>query len=303
MVVENTYHTQRQHQGYLEPQNCARRHRRPEGRVNALGRQQGASRHRDAASPASSASTRQHVLVHHTYIGGDFGGKATPVLLPICYYLAEGTGRPVRMVNDYLEELLAGNPRHADADPLRTGVKTRRHDHGPPRAVLRQQRRLRGLQARRHDLRAGAGGRALPPSPTPASRRRTSTRTRSPAATCAAPANRRPSSPSSRTSTSCAHAIGMDPVDFRMKNLVGEGDEAAFGVTFEHVRANETLQAAVDAAGYRAPKPPNVGRGVAIGERPAGGGIGNARDHLQPGRQRQSSARRSSTRAPAPTRS
>jgi CO/xanthine dehydrogenase Mo-binding subunit len=68
----------------------------------------------------------------------------------------------------------------------------------------------------------------------------------------------------------------MDPVDFRMKNLVGEGDEAAFGVTFEHVRARETLQAAVDAANYRAPKPKNVGRGVAIGERPPGGGIGNA---------------------------
>ena len=33
--------------------------------------------------------------------------------LPHRYFLAKATGRPVRMVADYLEEFLAGNPRHA----------------------------------------------------------------------------------------------------------------------------------------------------------------------------------------------
>jgi CO/xanthine dehydrogenase Mo-binding subunit len=72
----------------------------------------------------------------------------------------------------------------------------------------------------------------------------------------------------------CAKAVGLDPVAFRMKNLVAEGEETAFGVTFEGTRAHETLKAAVEAAGYKSN--PSHGYGVAIGERPAGGGVGNS---------------------------
>jgi CO/xanthine dehydrogenase Mo-binding subunit len=67
-----------------------------------------------------------------------------------------------------------------------------------------------------------------------------------------------------------------------MKNLVGEGDETAFGVVFDNVMGKETLQAAADAAGWGSPKPKNVGRGIAVGERPPGGGIGNASVAFQP---------------------
>ena len=45
---------------------------------------------------------------------------------------------------------------------------------------------------------------------------------------------------------------------------------------------HETLQAAVEAAGYHQPKPPFVGRGIAIGDRPAGGGEATAAITLQP---------------------
>ena len=48
------------------------------------------------------------------------------------------------------------------------------------------------------------------------------------------------------------------------------------------MRARETLQAAVDAAGYGAEKPPNVGRGVAVGERGTGAGEGTVEILLQP---------------------
>src|SRR3990172_154089 len=65
----------------------------------------------------------ESVIFNHTYIGGDFGGKATPACLPICYFLAKASGRPVRMVNDYIEEVMAATPRHASIIRLRTGVK------------------------------------------------------------------------------------------------------------------------------------------------------------------------------------
>jgi CO/xanthine dehydrogenase Mo-binding subunit len=79
-----------------------------------------------------------------------------------------------------------------------------------------------------------------------------------------------------------ARELGMDPVEFKLKNLIVEGDEAAFGMKFEGVRAKETLQRAVEAAGFSAPKAANVGRGVAIGERPAGGGEASAAVTFRP---------------------
>jgi CO/xanthine dehydrogenase Mo-binding subunit len=79
-----------------------------------------------------------------------------------------------------------------------------------------------------------------------------------------------------------ARRIGMDPVEFRLKNLVGEHEECAFGESWENVRANETLNAATDAAGYSRPKAAYVGRGVAIGERGTGGGEGTSEITLNP---------------------
>ena len=74
----------------------------------------------------------------------------------------------------------------------------------------------------------------------------------------------------------------MDPLEFRRKNLVVDGDETASGEHFEHVRVHETMQAAVDAAGYHQPKPPYVGRGIAVGDRPTGGGEATVAITLQP---------------------
>jgi CO/xanthine dehydrogenase Mo-binding subunit len=79
-----------------------------------------------------------------------------------------------------------------------------------------------------------------------------------------------------------ARELGLDQVDFHMKNLVESGDEWAAGEAMEHVRVKETLQAALDAAGYDRPKAPFVGRGIAIGDRGAAGGQANLTITLNP---------------------
>jgi CO/xanthine dehydrogenase Mo-binding subunit len=56
----------------------------------------------------------------------------------------------------------------------------------------------------------------------------------------------------------------------------------ASGLTYHDVRIRETLEAAVDASGYFKPKPPNVGRGIGVGERPAGGGQGHTSVVMDP---------------------
>ena len=40
----------------------------------------------------------------------------------VAHDLAAATGRPVRMISDYIEEFMAGNPRHATRTRLKTGV-------------------------------------------------------------------------------------------------------------------------------------------------------------------------------------
>ena len=84
-----------------------------------------------------------------------------------------------------------------------------------------------------------------------------------------------------------ASAIGMDPIELRLMNLVADREPTALGHVFEQNRADETVRAAVRAAGYNTPKgtlPSGavVGRGIAIGERAPGGGQNNARVSLEP---------------------
>jgi CO/xanthine dehydrogenase Mo-binding subunit len=69
-----------------------------------------------------------------------------------------------------------------------------------------------------------------------------------------------------------ARELKMDPAKFRRINLVGEGEVNALGKTWSGVKAKETLQAALDAAGWQQPKRANVGRGVAMYERGTGAG-------------------------------
>ena len=56
-------------------------------------------------------------------IGGDYGGKGSPMDIPLAYFLAVRTRRPIKMVMDTVEEFSAANPRHAATIQLKTGVK------------------------------------------------------------------------------------------------------------------------------------------------------------------------------------
>src|SRR5207244_6312286 len=60
---------------------------------------------------------------HVVAVGGDFGGKGALMDIPICYQLAKASGRPVKMVMTYAEELQAGDPRHSSVIRIKSGVK------------------------------------------------------------------------------------------------------------------------------------------------------------------------------------
>jgi CO/xanthine dehydrogenase Mo-binding subunit len=62
-----------------------------------------------------------------------------------------------------------------------------------------------------------------------------------------------------------ARQIGMDPIDFRLKNAAKEGTKAAYGATFGPVGLVECLEAIRNHPNYKAELGPNQGRGVAAG--------------------------------------
>jgi len=279
LIIEHTYVTQRIHQGYIEPQavlvNIDDR-----GRVHVWVCSKVPYNTRKSLATAAGIPEEQ-LLFHHVYIGGDFGGKGNARNTPICYFLARATGRPVRMVSDSIEELFAGNPRHAVEVRLKTGVKR------DGTMVAHQVHYLANSGAYAAFKPAGIIGgynQAAGPYRVPHCRiESTFVYTNTvPCGFMRAPGEPQAVFALESHIDEIARQLGMDPLEFRRKNLIVDGDETASGERFEHVRVHETLQAAVDAAGYHQPKPPYVGRGIASGDRPAGGGQATAAITLQP---------------------
>jgi CO/xanthine dehydrogenase Mo-binding subunit len=64
----------------------------------------------------------ERITVECTYIGGDFGGKGLTLDEFACYFLARASGRPVRHVQTYNDELRSGPTRHHTTLTLRTAV-------------------------------------------------------------------------------------------------------------------------------------------------------------------------------------
>jgi carbon-monoxide dehydrogenase large subunit len=278
VVVENTFRLQRVHQAYLEPQSVAVAIEG--GRVKVWAGSKTPYNAREALASAVGVP-EETVVLNPVLIGGDFGGKGTPSELPICYFLAKASGHPVRMVLDYVEEFRAGDPRHEIVIRLKTSA---RHDGTLTAHEVE------------YVVNCGAYAGHKPRGTIPA------------AAAAAGPyriPNTRVSSIQVYTNTvhggymrapgepqaafalesqldEVARELGVDPLDIRLKNLVHDGEEAADGERLQHVRASETLTAAATAAGYNTPKPPNIGRGLAIGHRSAGGGQGTAVVTLMP---------------------
>jgi CO/xanthine dehydrogenase Mo-binding subunit len=273
LIVENTYTTPRVHHAYLEAQSLLVNV--VDGAVQVWACSKAPYDTRKAMAIAVE-QPEEAVIFNHSYIGGDFGGKATPANLPIAYFLAKASGRPVRMVHEYIEEFMAANPRHSTVIRLRTGVKR----DGTITAHHAQAYVNSGAYAGYKPLGIiGGGVRAACGGPY----RMANVRLESfEVYTNTVPCGhmRSPGEPQGAFAMEShvdeiARRLGMDPLEFRLRNVVQDGDENPLGQAHHGIRARETLLAAAEAAGYQELKPANTGRGVAICERSPGGGQGN----------------------------
>jgi CO/xanthine dehydrogenase Mo-binding subunit len=211
------------------------------------------------------------IRIHAVHVGADFGGKSGAGELPICYFLARQAKRPVKILLTHSEELMAMNPDHDTVVRIKTGVKR----DGTMTARYLQAIHGTGAYAGMKPGRASIGG-AGTAGPykiehTYMEALQVYTNT-VPCGFWRAPGAIQAVFASESHMDLLARELKMDPAKFRRINLVGEGEVNALGKTWSGVKAKETLQAALDAAGWQQPKRANVGRGVAMYERGTGAG-------------------------------
>ncbi len=279
-VHEATYTTQRMFQGYLEPQAITVHIDADDGRVHVWLCSK--VPHNTRESLASSARIDEKtILFHHSHIGGDFGGKGNSRNTPVAYYLAKATGRPVKIVCDYIEELGAGNPRHHTITKLKTGVKK------DGTLVAHQVEYFVDSGAYAAFKPVGTIGGATHAAgpyrvPNVSIDSRFVYTNQIPGGFMRAPGDPQGAFPVESHMDDIARHLGIDPVDFRRKNLIVEGEETAAGEPLEHVRALETLEAAVEGSDYFSDRPRGIGRGVSFTDRGTGGGEGTTEITLKP---------------------
>ena len=269
VVLEHTFRIPIHHQGYLEPQSFMVKIN-DDGSVDGWASTKSPFGTRAQFAKAAGISPGQ-IRIHAVHVGADFGGKSGAGELPICYFLARQAKRPVKILLTHSEELMAMNPDHNTVVRVKTGVKR----DGTMTARYLQAIHGTGAYAGMKPGRASIGG-AGTAGPykiehTYMEALQVYTNT-VPCGFWRAPGAIQAVFASESHMDLLARELQMDPAKFRRINLVGEGEINALGKTWSGVKAKETLQAALDAAGWHQPKRANIGRGVAMYERGTGAG-------------------------------
>lgn len=274
-VFEHTFNTPAVHQGYIEP-HASVVAIDPDGRVNVWLSNKMPVRARELLADVIELP-EERIVVHLAQIGADFGGKGSLMDAPLCYHLAKRTGRPVKMVMTYTEELMAGNPRHPTSIFLRTGVT----EEG--QIVARQAKVV-------FNSGAYAAFKPVPfvniPGAKDAAGVYGTPHIRIDAysvyANCVpsghfrAPGDLQVNFAVESSMDMIAEDLGLDRLEFRKQNLLKDGDWVPGGPQLEEVRVAETLAAAVKASSWNQPKSqPNRGLGLAVSHRLIGTGEAN----------------------------
>ena len=274
VIVENTFTVPAVHQAYIEPHSSL-------VRVNSDGTAEIWSSNKSPFGMRDQVGNALQVpptslIIHPCYVGGDFGGKGDGNDVALCYALAKKSGRPVKLVVDYTEELTAGNPRHGAVIKVKTGVKKNgiviaQHvqfvfDSGAYGAY-----RPQGFLVGAHDA---PGPYRVPNCLVEEKYVYTN---KMPCGYMRAPGHLQAMFACESQADLVARQLGIDPVEYRRMNLMHDGDTSPLGEVIPHVKATETLMKALDESGFRRSKMKNIGRGCAIADWVSKGGESYAR--------------------------
>ena len=270
VIIEETYHTQPISQGFLEPMACVA-DVEANGRLDIYASTQGPYQVRSQLASVLDMSIG-NIKVTAMEMGGGFGAKLRLALEGFPAMLAIKTGKPVKLVNTREEAFTLNGPRLETNIYLKTGVTS------DGKILAREASSVFDVGAY---LGAGpnAGvGHGLGAYSIPNFKLRSygvytnKLYVGSYRASGVADMN---FATESHTDV-IAHKLGIDPMEFRIKNALSEGDTAVNGSTIPVNGLMETILAVKERMGL--PKKMEEGRGVgiAVGEWRSGSGPSTA---------------------------
>jgi len=259
LVIEREFNTKPVHQGYIEPQACVATYTE-DGQVELWTGTQGHFVFRAQLAKVLEMDVSK-IRVTATELGGGFGGKNNIYNEPLAIALSRKSHRPVKMVMTRDEVFRATGPTSGANVKIKMGCT--------------KDGRIVAADA---ELNFQAG--AFPGSSVPMASMCTFTRydlenvrvvghdvtvNRPKVA-----AYRAPGAPIAvfgveSVIDEMAKALGIDPIDFRLKNAAKEGTHTYYGPTLGRIGFIETLNGAKAHPNYRRPLGPNQGRGIATG--------------------------------------
>ncbi len=258
-IIEREFDSQPMHQGYIEPQGCVASYSE-DGQIELWCCTQGTHVFRDRLSAILKTDSSK-IRVTQSEMGGGFGGKTSFYGEPVAIILAKKSRRPVKIVLTRNEVFRATGPVAASKTRIKMGAT--------------KDGRITAAQA---ELMFQSG--AFPGSSHANASQAMFTRyaldnvkTVSYEVVSNRPkvnAFRAPCVPQAVFGVEgivgeLATKVGMDPIDFRLKNAAAEGYTTPYGVTFGPIGFVETLEAAKKSDHYNSPVPEGQGRGVSAG--------------------------------------
>ena len=274
LLVEMSFKTAPVHQAYIEPHACLARFD-ADGQCELWSASQGHFVVR-AYTAQLLGMEIGNLLVHPAEIGGGFGGKTVVYVEPVAVVLSRKTGHPVKIMMSREDVFKATGPTSGASMTVKIGAMK------DGRIVAAS-----GL----FKFQAGA----FPGSPVMnacmcgfAPYEIANVRTLGYDVVCNRPksaAYRAPGSPISAFAVESvldmvATKIGMDPLQFRLKNAVKAGSPTLWGPKHAHDGYVETIEAIQRHPAYKLPLGKNQGRGVASGFWFNGGGESSATVHV-----------------------
>jgi CO/xanthine dehydrogenase Mo-binding subunit len=259
VIVEHEYDTKPMHQGYIEPQGCVATCTE-DGQIELWCCTQAPWVFRDRLSNILKIEAAK-IRVQQSEMGGGFGGKTGFYGEPVAIQLARKAKRPVKIALTRNEVFRATGPVSGTKSRIKMGAK--------------KDGTITAAEAELAFQTGAFTGSMFINAPQAMFTRYNLKNVKTVSYEVV---SNRPKVNSFRAPCvpqvvfgvegvidELARKIGMDPIDFRLKNAATEGYKTIYGETFGPIGFVETLQAAKKCDHYTSPVPPGQGRGVAAG--------------------------------------
>jgi CO/xanthine dehydrogenase Mo-binding subunit len=259
VIVEREFDTKPMHQGYIEPQGCVAS-TTEDGQIELWCCTQAPWVYRDRLSNILKIETAK-IRIQQSEMGGGFGGKTGFYPEPIAIQLSRKAKRPVKIALTRNEVFRATGPVSGTKSRIKIGCKKDGTITAAEAELIFQTGPFTG-SAFTNAPQAMFTRYALKNVKT-VSYEVVSNRPK-------VNSFRAPCVPQvvfgvEGVIEELARKIGMDPIDFRLKNAATEGYKTIYGETFGPIGFVETLKAAKACDHYNSPVPAGQGRGTASG--------------------------------------